>query len=54
MVETITDDLYMKIIEELKMDMEMLLLNDPRVNSLIRAESKIMTNHPVDQNNRTQ
>ena len=40
MAEDITDELFGKMLEELKYDMEVLLLNDPRINSLLKSESK--------------
>lgn len=38
--DRIAEDIYAKLLEELKGEMDLLLLNDPRVNSLARPNSK--------------
>ena len=39
-VDKIAEDIYAKLLDELKSEMDLLLLNDPRVNSLARPTSK--------------
>lgn len=36
-MEAITADIYDRILEELKIDMDMLLLNDPRLSAQFRG-----------------